>query len=350
MPIIGDVDKDHTLTNDAGGPSSPESGRHAAPDRLRRLVKTLLIASAALFQPPALWAAPPRSSPAIWFSPRSGPNELTELMPLFQPESPWQQVASHIRVFEISGGAARNGSESEIRAIAVNLKRRQIALGLGMSPLSGRGNCGRGVEGYSAPRQPLADARRLQALGGDATYESMDEPLYYGHVFDGDNACRSPIAEIAHEVAAKVKDVQTVYPTVKIGDVEPVGGESSTSLADLEEWFSAYRAAAGQELAFFRADIQWNRPWQDQMLALSNLLHNRGVPLQIIYNGNAQSDEEWVEEATHRFQEYESSERRPPAVAVFQCWTENPTQVLPEADPSTLTGLVKHYVEWQQSR
>jgi hypothetical protein len=178
----------------------------------------------------------------------------------------------------------------------------------------------------------------------------MDEPLYYGHVFGGSGACRSSVAAIAHEVADKVSEVRTVYPNAKIGDVEPVGVGSPTWLADLEQWFSDYHAATGQELAFFRADIQWNRPWDRQMRALSDLLHRRGIPLQVIYNGNAHSDAEWVDEAVHRFQEYESGGRAPPDVAVFQSWTANPTRVLPEDNPSTLTGLVGRYVAWEQSK
>lgn len=315
------------------------------------LAKLLLTACSMLLCQAAMsQATPPSTLPAIWFSPRSAPYELSNLTPLFKPDAPWQQAASHIAVFEITGGAARNGTEGEVRAIVTGLSNRRITLGLGMSPLSGDGRCGKGVEGYNAPGQPLYDARRLQTLGGNATYLSMDEPLYYGHVFEGENACRSSVKEIANEVAAKVREVRSVYPDLKVGDIEPVGIDRATWIAEMEQWFSAYHAATGQELAFFRADIQWNRPWQHQMQALSRSLLRRGIPLQVIYNGNAHSDAEWVDQATDRFKSYESGGNAAPNVAIFQCWTANPTHVLPETDQRTLTGLVKRYVQWQQTR
>jgi hypothetical protein len=298
----------------------------------------------------AVGATPRGSSPEIWFSPPFTRDRASEFASLFTPAAPWQETAAHIRVFEISGGAVRSAPEAELRGIVSDLARRQIALALGMSPLTGNERCGQGIEGYNAAGQPTYDSRRLQAAGGSAAYIVMDEPLYYGHVFSGQGACRSSITEIASDVAQKVKGVHSVFPEAKIGDIEPVGGGGLPWLADLQQWFSAYRAATGEELGFFRADIQWNRPWHDDMQALSELLHRRGVALQVIYNGNARSDSVWIDEAAQRFKEYESGRRSLPYAVVFQCWTPNPTHVLPETDPQTLTGLVKRYVQWRQSR
>jgi hypothetical protein len=297
----------------------------------------------------AVGATPRGSSPEIWFSPPFTRDRASEFAGLFTPAAPWQESAAHIRVFEISGGAVRSAPEAELRGIVSDLARRQIALALGMSPLTGNERCGQGIEGYNAAGQPAYDSRRLQAAGGGATYIVMDEPLYYGHVFSGRNSCRSSITEIAGDVAQKVKEVHSVFPGAKIGDVEPVGGGGPSWLADLQQWFSAYRAATGEELGFFRADIQWHRPWHGDMQALSELLHRRGVALQVIYNGNARSDSAWIDEAAQRFKEYESGRRSLPDAVVFECWTPNPTHVLPETNSETLTGLVKRYLQWRKS-
>jgi hypothetical protein len=104
-----------------------------------------------------------------------------------------------------------------------DLKRRHIALGVEALMLSGDGQCGVGVEGYSAPRQMLAIANRIKTLGGTLSYVVMDGPLMGGHFYSGPRACHSSVEAIAKEVAEKVKQMRTVFPDLKVGDVEPVG-------------------------------------------------------------------------------------------------------------------------------
>ena len=196
-------------------------------------------------------------------------------------------------MFEISGGAVRSAPEAELRGIVSDLARRQIALALGMSPLTGNERCGQGIEGYRTPpprshstilgvcKQPGAAQHTLLWMSHSITVTFSAVRC----------ACRSSITEIASDVAQKVKGVHSVFPEAKIGDIEPVGGGGLPWLADLQQWFClVIELATGEELGFFRADIQWNRPWHDDMQALSELLHRRGVALQVIYNGNARSD------------------------------------------------------------
>ena len=156
-------------------------------------------------------------------------------------------------MFEISGGAGRIAPEAELRGIVSDLARRQIALALGMSPLTGNERCGQGIEGYNAAGQPAYDCGACkQPAAAQHTLLWMSHSIT-GHLFSGRNSCRSSITEIAGDVAQKVKEVHSVFPGAKIGDVEPVGGGGPSWLADLQQWFSAYRAATGEELGFFRA-------------------------------------------------------------------------------------------------
>ena len=86
------------------------------------------------------------------------------------------------------------------------------------------------------------------------------------------------------------------------------------------------------------------------MRRLSAILRSRGIPLQIIYNGDARSDAEWTNQAMEHAREYEAVARLPLDVPVFQCWMPNPTRNLPESDPTTLTGLALRYIRWKQGR
>lgn len=290
-----------------------------------------------------------RGEPIIWLGPQFGARAAIDLMKLYEPDAHWQIAASHVSVFAISGEVVQQDSHVDLRRMLNDLGRRHIAIELGIAPLSGYGRCGHDVEGYSAPGQPLSDAQRLKTEGAVINDFSMDEPLHFGHIYSGRNACHDSISDIAKEVAIKIKGLQAVYPNVPIGDVEPVASGQKDWLRDLNHWFDAFEANTGQKLAFFRADIQWSRHWQDEMDGLRALLSRKGIPLQVIYNGNGDTNEDWVATAVRHIQRYESGGRPPPDVAVIQSWDRNPTHLLPESDPVTLTGLVDWYVLWRQS-
>ncbi|HEY3897656.1 MAG TPA: hypothetical protein VGM54_03535 [Chthoniobacter sp.] len=289
------------------------------------------------------------SAQSIWFAPRAGRERPADYMDLFKPDAPWPQAASHVKVFELSQRMAAAGSETELRQIFSNLRDRHIGLCVGVLPLSaGPDGCGQGVEGYSAPGQSLHDAKRIQALGADVAAFALDEPLHFGHAFQGTKQltpCHSPIDDIARQVALRVQQIRTVYPNAQVGDVEPFPGSDSW-LAELEQWFEAYHKATGEKLAFFRLDMAWDRPWRERIPALVELLHREGIPLQVIYNGNgrAATDEEWIAQALSHAAEFESQGRPTPDVVCIQCWTPKPSKLLPETDPKTLTSLINQYV------
>lgn len=96
----------------------------------------------------------------------------------------------------------------------------------------------------------------MKEAGAEIGCILLDAPLYFGTVFDGKNACHFSIAEIAKDVAVKVKQVQSINPGVPFGDVEPIGIPDAHWLADLEQWFDANEAATGQRLTFFCIDMQ----------------------------------------------------------------------------------------------
>ncbi len=204
-------------------------------------------------------------------------------------------------------------------------------------------------------------AQRLKAAGITPQFFGMDEPLYFGHVFVSQGnriGCRSPISEVARNVANTVRQMRSVFPGVRFGDTEPLTFrpgdtwyQNNQWLVDLGEWLDAYEAEVGDKLAYLRLDLWWNMPWREHMPALSELLRRKGVPLQVIYNGDgrAKTDEAWIDSAIANFKAFESGAWPKPAAAVFQYWTPHPSRVLPEGDPLSATGLVNRYVRWQQT-
>lgn len=291
---------------------------------------------------------------SIWLAPRYGAQGAVDFMDLFRPDAPWKRAASHVKAFEFSVRLQTLGSDSELSQIMADLRRRRIDLVLDMLPNpGGKEVCGHNVESYSSPGQSLVLAKKIKSLGGEPGFYHMDEPLFYGHVYDGQNACHSSIAQIARDVAITIRQIRTIFPAAKIGDVEPIMGfPEATWRDDIEQWIEAYQRATGERLASFCVDITWNAPWQHRMQQLEALLKAKGIELHVIYNGNGndRSDEEWVAHAVQHFQEFESTVARVPDVVQFMSWVAHPTRVLPESDPRTMTGLVDRYLDWKMSR
>ncbi|MBV8744112.1 MAG: hypothetical protein JO134_03605 [Xanthobacteraceae bacterium] len=260
-----------------------------------------------------------------------------------------------------------NRPDNELQLMFADLARRHIKLGLAMSPLEGRSSaeapqCGVGVEGFSAPPQALALARKVKRLGGTIDYYTMDEPLYFGHFYSGDptqgqagkrSGCHLAINDIAQDAANRIRDVRSVFPEVKVGDVEPFMEFSDNEWASaLSQWFDAFHDATGDHLAYFVLDLTWVKPWQRRMAQLTSLLHAKQVPLQVIYDGSgvAPSDRVWVDQAEQRFKQFEGANGLRPEGVRVQSWNKSPSRVLPESDPGTLSNLVLRYAKWRESQ
>jgi hypothetical protein len=289
----------------------------------------------------------------VWYGTN---NHQPDFLDLFNPDAAWAKAAAGISAIEFASDVALRAPLDQLQKIMANVRQRNLKLVVGLGPLSGPGphDCGQRVEGYSAPGEPLAVATRLKSVGAQPQYFLMDEPLYYGHVFGrAESGCHTTIHDIARDVASKLRQVRTVFPEVRFGDIEPLTGFSSkTWLSDLESWLDEFEAETGEKLAFFQLDLAWHEPWQDRIPALVRLLRSRGVPLHVIYdgNGNETSDKEAIANTIAHFKEYESSGRSPPDVAVIQYWTPHPSRSLPETDPGTATYVIDRYLSWRRLR
>jgi hypothetical protein len=274
------------------------------------------------------------------------PNGTSDFMDLFAPQAPWSRAASQVKVFQASTQFFSKAPDQMLTRMFEDLKRRHIALSLSALILSGDGQCGEGVEGYSAPRQMLAIANRIKKLGGTLSYVAMDGPFMGGHFYSGPRACHSSVEAIAKDVAEKVKQMRAVFPDLQVGDIEPVGVTEPAGWANsLIEWTRAYKVAVGEPLAFVHCDMQWRGPWQAQLHMLETQLRADGTRIGVIYNGFAadKTDEEWVQHAENHFNTLERDEPLVPDDAVIQTWNRHPSRFLPETQPGTLTYLVNRY-------
>ena len=151
----------------------------------------------------------------IWFSPRSAPAYANEFYGLFDKEAPWKETVHKIKAFEISVQLQTNASIDQLEKVIAGLRERHIAFGLGMLPLTGLNGCGYQVEGYAAELQKFGLAKRLKSLGGDVAFYDMDEPLYYGHFFNGERACKSSLQELVRTSLRRSSRFEASFPELR---------------------------------------------------------------------------------------------------------------------------------------
>jgi hypothetical protein len=275
------------------------------------------------------------------------PGSPSDYLDMFQPDAAWRRAAARLQVFELGPRFVMEAPDSTLTQIFADLERRHIALAIGASWLPGGDACGRGVEGFTHPGTAESVANRIHRLGGNVQYVVLDEPLYFGHRYDKQNACRWSIPEVAHNIAAGIAAFERMFPQARICESEPVATPDAGWIEDIMQWTQAFKAATGQPLACLHADVQWSGPWQQQLPELRSRLHAAGIQLGIIYNGdgNAQSGIEWTRQSEQRFRTVENGARLVPDQALLQSWTRQPDHMLPEDKPGTMTWLVNQYVD-----
>ncbi|WP_039595645.1 hypothetical protein [Ralstonia sp. A12] len=268
-----------------------------------------------------------------------------DYMDLFLPDAPWATVAKHTRVFKIGPGFASQGSDADLKQLFANLQRRHIALALEIGLLSISDHCHEKTEAYGEPGLVERVLQRIKRLGGHLDYLAMDEPFFYGHQYAGPDACKLSASQLAQDIAPNVAIAKTIFPGIKIGDVEVVY-DSAAFLDATKEWIDAYAKATGTPLAFFHADESWSPQATQQLVPLAAFLKQRQIHFGVIYNAGPQgtSDALWAQAATRHADQVESELALQPDDALFQTWEPFPTRLLPETESGTLTNIALRYL------
>src|SRR5450631_4494865 len=166
----------------------------------------------------------------IWFAPPAAPassrlHRAVDLMDLFKPDAPWQEAASHVKVFKLYASYLSGAPQEEIDNIVADLNRRHIPLALevgvmNVGPKSTNPPCGGfgQVEGYGTPEWAKSIAQKIKKAGGIIQFVAMDEPLFYGHYFKGrpgrQPGCQSSIDIVVGLVEAPLNVFIAEYPNI----------------------------------------------------------------------------------------------------------------------------------------
>jgi hypothetical protein len=268
----------------------------------------------------------------------------TDFASLFAANAPWTKAAGRTHVFKLYGEwLGGTATDAELRRVVAALEARQIEIAIEAGPLIA-GTCGEGVEGFAGgSAEALRLIRRVEAAGGRVRYVAMDEPFFFASLYDGPNACRWPIEQVATEVARFIREVHAARPSVVVGDIEPLAGPATAER--YAEWLAAIRDATGTPLPFFHLDLDWGRTtWPTESLRLQEAARTQGTRFGMIYNGTDQAtDAAWLDAAWAHVVTHELDGAGPADDAVFQSWTDKPDRVLPETGAHTFTRLITSY-------
>jgi hypothetical protein len=293
--------------------------------------------------------------PLIWFAPLppmpTGPGrEFTgsdDFLELFDPGSPWSAAASHVNVFKLYGEwVAYHATDAELRTAVEGIRRLGLALAVEAGPLDPPAECGQGIEGFAGTDEGRLIARRVLDAGGRIDLIALDEPYFFASIYDGANACRWGVEQVAREVGEYIQVMRTYFPGLIVGDTEPLAGASTA--AAYTRWLETFRQVNGYDLAFLHVDVDWGRPtWPAEVKGTEDFGRTFGVPVGIIYTGNFQdaSDEAWLSIAGERVLRYEDQTGGRPEHVLFQSWNDKPDRALPDDEPYTFTGFVRSYFD-----
>lgn len=298
----------------------------------------------------------------IWFSSGDdlevkGVVAHPDFMRLFDSPSPWPTGLSHVNVMQLRAPWFLRMPEPVVQQSTDFLKQHHMALAVPLGFVSSD-TCGQGVEGIGTARQMAVYPREMKKRGIDLDYVVMDEPLYYGHDYGGKNACQFSIEEVAESVAKNVEMIRSYYPKVQFVLVEPEQSLTG-SVKELSEFLDAYKSKLNELPVAVRFDIawgqndRWHREWHEDIPRFIQMLKARGIGYSIIYdagrvNGRApNTDAEWIASAKANVADWEATIHSKPAQVVIQTWTPNPVRIVPESDPSTMTGYLKWFIDRQ---
>jgi hypothetical protein len=271
-----------------------------------------------------------------------------DYMDLFNSTAQWASSAAGLNVFQISTQMALRGTDEQLQTIINGLKANHIAMSIELGLLSYSDSCGKGTEGFSAPLAVEAVSKRISKLGGQLDYVSMDEPVTWGHAKVGNNPqgiafCSASVATLVDMTAPKIAILQHYFPNIQIGEVDGINSRFPSLSQDILDFVDQIQAKLHIKVAFVHADVAWDTNWRPMLQQLTAGLRARGVRVGIICDGNvsAPSDAAWTDQALGRCTDVYRDPKTRPDDLMVQTWLPQPTRMLPESQPGTLTHLLK---------
>jgi hypothetical protein len=264
------------------------------------------------------------------------------------PNSAWPPSLAVVRVVQVNTQTLRALPLGDLKKVVARLIRRRMSLAVEMLAQEGDPGCGENVEGYADRRSTREIAEKIKAAGGELAYAAMDEPLWFGHYYNGKGACKSSVPDVARRVSANVVEYTRVFPAIQVGDIEPLPALTAQHFwrETFEQWRKEFAMATGRPLAFLHVDIDWdNALWRKDLPLIAAMAARSDCPLGIIYNAtlHVSNSREWLESADQNAMEIEARIGIRPLHAIFESWVRFPTLAIGDKSEPGHDWLVERY-------
>jgi len=287
-------------------------------------------------------------NPRVWFAPDQA---ATDIFNLFNSAFTWPIGSKRINVLKVSQGFVIGSSNYDLTRMLRFLRQNNIYFAMEFGPLIANGIiCGNNgsynVESYSGPVPATYFSTLIQSLGGTIDYIAFDEPLYFGHYYNGILACLSSIDVVANQTAQTVAMFQSFFPNIVFGDMEPFDFLGADWPTIYPQWAKAYQAHVGKPFSFIHYDPLW--PFinaTNRLVApfVQSLNINYGILFDGIGYSYLNTDGSWMFQAEQNIQNYFTNYSFPvPDQIIIQSFNANPTLITPETSPLALAYLINY--------
>jgi hypothetical protein len=274
----------------------------------------------------------------------------------FTSESVWPAVLNHVQVISATEQVLNLLPDNDLAKVITKLNQHHLRLSVAVLAQNWvhEPKCGFNVEGYSDPAPNARLAAKLLQAGAQISYLSMDEPLYFGHYYNGQDACHSSIDNIAGRVSIILHEYLKIFPDAEIIDTEPFPGISNQSdwRDRYKEWILTLHKTTGRSMAGLTVDINWQASWEQSLISVAAFARSLRLPLGIIYwaspkvsAGTIVSNDLWVNSAVDNFTKIESIMGIVPDRAVFASWTKFPGRSITDQNGLGEDYLVNQYLD-----
>ena len=285
--------------------------------------------------------------PEIWFN---GLNS-TDFPALWSDTAPWQTASARVGVVVlVHWWVRRPENRATLIQIIEYAKRHHLKIDLDAEAVAKfeTESCG-GGEGYTYPGEIAEAIQILSGLGVKLDWVDMDEPLWFGSYSTDPVDCHVPIPELIRRTAMVMQSVTSVYPNVRILEIEPVPAVTSvpTWKADETAFHVGLQKALGIPITAMQLDVQWqDAAWRGAVTAMHDYIRVNNMGFGIFYNGSDQAttDADWIGSAINNIETVEGTMHLRPGIVEFTTWNPHPAYNLPETSGNAQTWLINRYV------
>lgn len=270
----------------------------------------------------------------IWFN----SNERFFLNDVIQEQN--KESLKNVNVYKMLSQNVMYSSDRDLRLFFKYLKENNIKLALESPVLVWKKDKGFKLEGFSSQGLMPAVLRKIKSNGGELNFFAMDEAFYFSVLYKGNNSAKYSISQYQEEVVDRLNIVKSIFPDVKIGDIEPYIQIENEKL--LVDYFRVIKEISKEvKIDFIHFDVLWQGNWPLTLQKMREFTINNDMKLGVIFNASGEIDNNalWIDTAKSNV-EHVIANGTSFEDAVIQGWGNYPDKSFPRKDADSQLSMI----------